>query len=535
MKLNSSKHSKRNIALSLAAVFGLAFGWAGRAAVYYVDVTAGSDSNNGTSQSGAWAHLPGTVGVSGSGWAQLVNGDTVYVKGGTLNNFQVKFTSTDYNGSAAYDSIRVMSGHLAATPWGSGRAIFDGQNSRTFGLWIASGNGLTVDGFEVRNIQAGGVGSGFDPSVGSCCVAIGGSSAVHFCKLRRSYLHDAIRTVTDTGHGIETDGSGGSRDLIIEMNNIGPNVGTKGVEVQTYDYGALRNNFITGTGDHGIVITGNRWDVYNNVVYMKPPYAHEPVFGIKVNFNYNDIWNNLVYQDVQTTTGSTANDLEGIGTLDNSSNNRFYFNTIINCADLANNRTGAGISLADENASGSHNDVQNCIAAFCKNNIGGSWSTVQVYLGTGASSDSFRYCNLWSGGSSDTVCAYNSGSGYQFYNCATAVSASSVGNANTFQNMSQADPRFTGGGLPTGLDANFRPNTAYFQLTATTPAAITTTGNSGLTGNSVNGYSSAANKFSTDILGNPRTKWSMGAYEYSTTTSSSPLPPSNLRIASTAP
>src|SRR5437660_76446 len=95
----------------------------GQAAVFYVDVGSGSDSNNGTSQGTAWAHLPGTVGFSGSAWATLQNGDTVYVKGGTVNNVQVKFTSSSYNGNNAFDSIKVVSGHLAGTTWGSGRAI----------------------------------------------------------------------------------------------------------------------------------------------------------------------------------------------------------------------------------------------------------------------------------------------------------------------------------------------------------------------------------------------------------------------------
>ena len=60
------------------------------------------------------------------------------------------------------------------------------------------------------------------------------------------------------------------------------------------------------------------------MVYMVPPYSHEPVFGIKVNNNFNDVWNNVVYQDAQTT-GSATTALEGIGTLNNASNNRFYF------------------------------------------------------------------------------------------------------------------------------------------------------------------------------------------------------------------
>src|SRR6266404_5656725 len=84
------------------------------ATTYYVDIVTGNDSNNGTSIATAWAHLPGTIGVSsGSGWVTIVNGDVVYVKGGSVNNFQVKFLSAAYVGNMAYDSIKIMSGHLA--------------------------------------------------------------------------------------------------------------------------------------------------------------------------------------------------------------------------------------------------------------------------------------------------------------------------------------------------------------------------------------------------------------------------------------
>src|SRR5438034_11524257 len=62
-------HTARAVAM-LCAVSGLMVASAGQAAVYYVDVGSGSDSNNGTAQASAWAHLPGTTGFSGSGWVR---------------------------------------------------------------------------------------------------------------------------------------------------------------------------------------------------------------------------------------------------------------------------------------------------------------------------------------------------------------------------------------------------------------------------------------------------------------------------------
>src|SRR2546423_14030089 len=48
----------------LCAISAIVLASRGQAAVFYVDVGSGSDSNNGTSQGTAWAHLPGTVGFS---------------------------------------------------------------------------------------------------------------------------------------------------------------------------------------------------------------------------------------------------------------------------------------------------------------------------------------------------------------------------------------------------------------------------------------------------------------------------------------
>src|SRR5258708_32285705 len=68
-----------------------------KATVYYVDIGSGSDSNPGISTTSPWAHLPGSVGISGSGWSLISSGDIVYVKGGTLQPVSVFFTPSWYS------------------------------------------------------------------------------------------------------------------------------------------------------------------------------------------------------------------------------------------------------------------------------------------------------------------------------------------------------------------------------------------------------------------------------------------------------
>ena len=93
--------------------------------------------------------------------------------------------------------------------------------------------------------------------------------------------------------------------------------------------------------------------------------------------------------------------------------------------------------------------------------------------------------------------------------------ANFVGKAgSTYANNQQVDPGLnTTLPMPSGIDANGRPNTDHFQLTANTPMVVRTT-NHPFYGDSIHGYSDDPNKFATDILGNSRTNWSMGAYEY---------------------
>jgi hypothetical protein len=505
----------------LCAVLSIVFGCASRAGVYYVDVDNGSDSNDGTSQVAAWAHLPGSVGYTGAGWVRIEAGDTVCVKGGTTNFVSVRFSSSYYNGSTNFDSVQVISGHLTTPPWGDGRAVFDEMNTGTFGFWIASGsdcNGLTIDGFEVRNIAAGGVGTGFDPVNGSCCIAVGGNNGARYTEIRRCYLHHASRDDDDRGHGIETDGSGGSTQLIVEYNTIGPNIGTKGVECLALDHGAIRGNYFNNTGDHAIVVSGSHWDVCNNVVRMVPPYAHDPVYAIKLNRNHNDVWNNLLFQ--QDTPDPTPVDqrASGFGLLPESSFNRFYHNTIYNFANTPNGREyGAGIAIGAENAIVGNNEIQNNIVYNCRNRNGG----IQLYLFLYSPNTKIRYNDLFYTNVTDKTVNF----GTNLYSAAQFNGAAALDPTWRVGANQQAPPGFVAGRLPDGLDEGFHPNSDYFKLTLNSDRHVRYSLNM-LKSTSTNGYSNSEDKFDSDILGNKRVLWSMGAYEFERPLSAT----TNLRI-----
>ncbi|MFH0911554.1 MAG: right-handed parallel beta-helix repeat-containing protein [Planctomycetota bacterium] len=490
------------------------------ATTYYVDIVNGDDDYDGLAQTvggghGPWAHLPDTDGASGSGWEVIQNGDTVYVKGGTTCNQEVKFSTTWYNGSAAFDSILIKSGHLMGTPWGAGRAVYDMQDDYTAGFWIWKGNGITVEGFEIKNIKAGGVGKGFDTKSGNSCVAIGGWSSpyMNYTTIRDCYLHDSTRSKDDQGHGIETCNTD---YIIVEKNIIGPNIGCKGVEIITgCDNGIIRNNYLTDCMEHGIVVVGNHYDVYNNILRMVPPYNYDPFYSLKTYGNYIDIWNNLIFQ-TEMPSEPTAEDerAQGIGLFGSSSYhadyNRVFHNTVYQFANTPNGREwGTAMAIGSERGlSPAHNEVENNLFIKTKN----MWGGIVLFLYKASTTNEIDFNDLYYDSTTEEIMEWGDNSTSTFYNAADLNSAA-LSNGNTADDNVQADPVFTGGTFPSGFDGSWYPNTSYFALTAGTPLAIRETDNA-LTGDGTHGYSSATDKFEEDILGNTRSNWSMGAYEY---------------------
>ena len=125
-------------------------------ATYYVDPAAGSDSNPGTSQTAAWAHIPGDP--SGGNFPVINGGDTIYIKSGATFNLsrQLLIDSSHYNGGSASSPITIA----RLTSWGSGNVVFNGSNT-SLGQYsaliqVTNVSYLTLDGgssqgFDVQN------------------------------------------------------------------------------------------------------------------------------------------------------------------------------------------------------------------------------------------------------------------------------------------------------------------------------------------------------------------------------------------------
>jgi hypothetical protein len=504
------------------------FAYPASATVYYVDVETGDNAKAGTSISSAWKHLPQTVGQTGSGWATLVDGDTVFVKGGTTNLCQVALTTSNYKGSSGkFDSIKLVSGHLNSPPWGTGRAIFDEQNTRTYGFFVGDNTqttGITFDGFEIRNIKAGGPGGSMG-STGSACFDIGGNGRPQYTKIRRCWLHDALRTVNNTGTGINVT----SADYFCaEYNEIGPAIGTKGMDITDCHHGVLKQNYVHATGDHGISCDGTNWDICGNLIYMTPAngsaYAHGPVFALKVYQGFYDIWNNVCFSDGTNEYSS------GIGLFAGSGNDRVVHNTTYRFLySNEDHERGVGIAVGCEDNSLTNCLIQSNICISNKNYCPSGGSA--FYMHKSCSNVTVRLNNLFWKASNDSVAGIRTNVYDHYYSTGQFDTAGSDWNCS-FVGNTQLNPTWVGGNLPTGLDSNGHPNTAYFALSDSSPSSLRT--GIPLYGDGIHGYSSDPNKFLADILGTVRKSWSLGAYEYVPPTSALTAP-SGLRIVAMTP
>lgn len=118
-------------------------------AIYYIDIEAGSDSNNGTSTSTPFKRCPGDALATGTAASTtLAPGDTAkFIGGGVYTNpISLNWSGTVGGGVITYD------GNWAGD-WGTGRAVLDGGNVANRILMQASAARfyIEINGFELRN------------------------------------------------------------------------------------------------------------------------------------------------------------------------------------------------------------------------------------------------------------------------------------------------------------------------------------------------------------------------------------------------
>ena len=143
-----------NRILAAALVLGLALN--AQSATYYVDFSAGSDANNGTSANTPWQHCPADGNATSVvAAATLHAGDVINFKGGVVYNVNASHGINEGWSGTSNSPIVFQS----APGWGTGRAVMEGTvggatNNYAFTI---NGNWCVISGFEIKDFSLAGI------------------------------------------------------------------------------------------------------------------------------------------------------------------------------------------------------------------------------------------------------------------------------------------------------------------------------------------------------------------------------------------
>ena len=495
------------------------------ATTYYVDPTAGNDSNAGTSQTAAWKDIPGTLNITGSGWKTIVAGDSIIVKGGTVSTVSVQIDSSHYNNGASGNLIKILSGDLSG--WGTGRAVIDGgattSGSGTYGMGfhIFGPTYIHIEGFEIRNM------ANVAESAG---VYIDGNS-VGYDEVVGNLIHEIYGSPGDNGYGIEITGGTVNGYFLVEKNII-YHTEEKAIELYRQGYSTIRYNYVYQTNDHCIVISSPNNTIYRNIIaqsgyhWMTYETPFRPAFGLKFDGGSGITADgNLMYDNLVWDCSS------GIGIL-NANNNQIYFNTVYHSGfqgGEAGGFEGASFAFKDDDGTGDAGDgntVKDNI--FYYNNIlNSSGQTVAFPSAMGSNntvSDNVIYRDATY---TNTVYLYTgSSSWYTLAWFQVSCGFSAYGSGNVASGNRAVDPQMAGGvgaallaACPAGFNSSWQPITNAMSLSSSTPSSV-------VVGDTM------ASPMNYDVVMTLRTNFSLGAYESgsSGTGSQPPAAPTGFRI-----
>ena len=185
-----------------------------RTPTYYVDFGAGSDAADGKSQATAFKHAPGDANATGIAQSTtLVAGDVVLLRGGVVYQGTITITAS---GTSAKPIV------LEGGPqqkWGSGRAIVDGQDTRSLGIGVQNAPYVVVEGFEVRNFDKTQSSTGISVSGGSSDQVVG--NVLHDIYYATNPNPGSTTWQQQSGTGISITNSPGSAAIANSVRDCG--------------------------------------------------------------------------------------------------------------------------------------------------------------------------------------------------------------------------------------------------------------------------------------------------------------------------
>lgn len=460
-------------------------------ATYYIDNVTGSDGNAGTSKTLPWKNHPYMKGWAGGAKYSHSAGDRFIFKGGML-------------WAAATLPINVSAGGSASSPdyygidttWYTGsafsRPIFDAQGTATNGIvTISSASNIVIDNIEMRDVV-------FTSNQGDGLITIGYTPKNILIK--NSYLHKwtlASGVGTDDAHG----------GVIVSTANVPPvGIIIDSTTISNQEYSTTKNN---GVAVRNVQTVSNSeiydmptailyaGDVHGNHIYrinypkgdFDPGYHTNLIYMAAQSFSppRNLIYNNLIH-DVGSGTGIYVEpcfySTFGSATV-------YVYNNVVYNSYMG----GGGIILVDpEGGSGACGQVyiyQNTLQQPEGSQIG-MVRSLQNHSGTNRIATLVTQNNFYIGPNGE-------------WDLSTAAASSSVNNIQV-SNAAATAAGYTAANL-------FQPSSET-SLTVNKATAISCVDCLGI---------------DRDRLGIVRGQggaWDVGAYEYGSTASGTPAPPS---------
>ena len=313
------------------------------AATYYSDFATGLDTNNGTSTSTPWKHMPGMSGWTGS--ATLSSGDVVVLKGGSHWTFTTAQMNTGYlitpptpitimggqqcgftgSPAVACDGTTTPCGSTASVScnggaaWGSGYPIIDGtgnvSGNTLYGIYAGNGlsGALIVDGLELYNITEASSGTGFGLQL-----AYGSNSTNNNTFTALEVKNSLFDTYAVDGISVYNDTNNKTLNHILIHDNVFEAQGRNDIEsclqngctsavlndIQIY------NNTVYGSNTSGKVFTGGSVDAvdkFHNDAFMIAGANANAVYGITgLVIHHNKFIGDWCAYNGQDSTSSTA-------------------------------------------------------------------------------------------------------------------------------------------------------------------------------------------------------------------------------------
>jgi hypothetical protein len=490
-------------------------------ATYYVDFTAGGDSNNGTAQGTAWKHCHGDPNATGNAASTTIHaGDVIYFKGGIVytGGVVIQAAGQVYDNGVAGNLIYFYSGDIVG--WGSGRAIVDGGATTagngpiSKGFYIFGRSYIHIEGFEIRNMANASNSSGImiEGATGSYCEFVG------------NLIHEIYGQVGASGYGIEITADVSAAYHLVEHNEI-YHTEEKACELYRQGNCTVRFNYFHDTNDHCMVTSSQYNDIHNNIFanagthWMTYENPFRAAYGFKFDSgtagspaaSNNNFYNNLLW-------GCSS----GIGILNGSYNNIFQ-NTVVYTGyqgGEGGGQEGASLAILDDGTTGSPpylptgNVIENNIFYYAHPIISGN--SVAIIYNTIGNNNVVKNNLIYYDG---TITKYTdcNVSGHVYYTIASFEGSgtgafSAIGSGNVASGNIVAPPALAGGTgatlngvCPQGFDTS-----TWLPLNANMAPLV---GSAAIDA----GLTLPSSPFGVDISGTTRPQgsgWDIGAYEF---------------------